>query len=235
MSTANLSNHRKEVVEAAAQIVATGIMTKSLHGNVSMRVPGEDAFLLTAGGSLANMQPENIALFKLDGTLIEGTVAPVGAEIIQMHGIVYRKRADVQSVVHTHSPFATGFAVAGKAIPGAYEALVRNGMVDGVPLAKYGPRGSDESVNNIAAVLDEFESAGLKGLLLENHGVLVFADSLGGAVRANVTVEEAAEICLYAYSLGGPKEIPAHMIKATRERAAEFAAAGSFTAESPRN
>ena len=46
-------------------------------------------------------------------------------------------------------------------------------MVDGVPLAKYGPRGSDESVNNIATVIDEFE--GIKGLLLENHGVFTFA------------------------------------------------------------
>lgn len=232
MTTANMSNYRKEVVEAAGQIVASGIMTKSLHGNVSMRVPGEDAFLLTAGGSLANMQPENIALFRLDGTLIEGTVQPVGAEIIQMHAVVYRKRDDMQSVIHTHSPFATGFAVAGKPIPGAYEALVRAGMVDGVPLAKYGPRGSDESVNNIAAVLDEHE--GIKGLLLENHGVLVFGDSLGTALRANMTVEEAAEICLYAYGVGGPKLIPSHLVKATRERAAEFAAAGSFTSEEPK-
>ena len=137
MTTANLSNYRKEVIEATQQLVATGIMTKSLHGNLSMRVPGQDAYLLTAGGSLASMQPENIALFALDGSLIEGTVQPVGAEIIQMHGIVYRKKSEVQSVVHTHSPFATGFAVAGKSIPGAYEALVRNGMVDGVPLAGY--------------------------------------------------------------------------------------------------
>ena len=149
MTTANMANYRKEVIEAAQQIVQTGIMTKSLHGNVSMKVPDQDAFLLTAGGSLARMQPENIALFRLDGTLIEGTVMPVGAEIIQMHGIVYRERPEFQSVIHTHSPFATGFAVAGKPIPGAYEALVRNGMVDGVPLAEYGPRGSDESVNNI--------------------------------------------------------------------------------------
>jgi len=231
VTTANLANYRKEVIEATKQLVQTGIMTKSLHGNVSMRVPGEDAYLLTAGGSLANMQPENVALFRLDGSLIEGTVMPVGAEIIQMHGIVYRKREDVSSVIHTHSPFATGFAVAGKPIPPAYEALVRNGMNDGVPLAKYGPRGSDESVNNIAAVLDEYEE--IKGLLLENHGVLVFADSLGAAIRANMTVEEAAEICLYAYGLGGPKPIPEHMIKATRERAAAFAAAGSLTAERP--
>lgn len=227
MTTVNLANYRKEVIEATQQLVQTGIMTKSLHGNLSMRVPGQDAYLLTAGGSLANMQPENVALFRLDGSLIEGTVMPVGAEIIQMHGIVYRKRGDVGSVIHTHSPFATGFAVAGKPIPPAYEALVRNGMNDGVPLAKYGPRGSDESVNNIAAVLDEH--AEIKGLLLENHGVLVFADSLGAAIRANMTVEEAAEICLYAYGLGGPKAIPEHMIKATTERAAAFAAAGSLT------
>jgi L-ribulose-5-phosphate 4-epimerase len=229
MTTANLLNYKKDVIEATKQIVQTGIMTKSLHGNVSLRLPDQDAFLLTAGGSLARMEPENIALFRLDGTLIEGTVMPVGAEIIQMHGIVYRKRQEFSSVVHTHSPFATGFAVAGKSIPGSYEALVRNGMVDGVPLAAYGPRGSDESVNNIAAVLDEHQA--IKGLLLENHGVLVFGDSPAAAVRANVTVEEAAEICLYAYGLGGPKEIPPHMIKATNERAASFAASGSFSSE----
>lgn len=231
MTTTNLSNYRKEVIEAAQEIVNTGIMTKSLHGNVSLKIPDQDAFLLTAGGSLASMSEENIALFRLDGTLIEGTVQPVGAEIIQMHAVVYRKRPQFQSVVHTHSPFATGFAVAGKSIPGAYEALVRNGMVDGVPLAAYGPRGSDESVNNIAAVLDEHE--GIRGLLLENHGVLVFGDSTGSAIRANMTIEEAAEICLYAYGLGGPKAIPTHMIKATRERAAEFASAGTYSTEPP--
>jgi len=228
-----MTNYKKEVIEASKQIVQSGIMTKSLHGNVSLKLPDQDAFLLTAGGSLASMQPENIALFRLDGSLIEGTVMPVGAEIVQMHGIVYRLRPEVQSVIHTHSPFATGFAVAGKAIPGAYEALVRNGMVDGVPLAKYGPRGSDQSVNNIAEVLREHQ--GIKGLLLENHGVLAFADSLGGAVRANVTIEEAAEICLYAYGLGGPKPIPAHMIEATNARAASFAASGTFSSEAPKS
>jgi L-ribulose-5-phosphate 4-epimerase len=233
VTTANLANYKKEVIEASQEIVQSGIMTKSLHGNVSMKLPDQDAFLLTAGGSLASMQPENIALFKLDGTLIEGTVMPVGAEIIQMHGVVYRERPEFSSVIHTHSPFATGFAVAGKAIPGAYEALVRNGMVEGVPLAAYGPRGSEESINNIAEVLHE--SQGIKGLLLENHGVLVFADSLGGAVRANITVEEAAEICLYAYGLGGPKAIPRHMVEATNARAASFAAAGSFSSEAPKS
>jgi L-fuculose-phosphate aldolase len=230
---ANIENYRKEVCEAAERLVRSGIMTKSNHGNVSVRIPGEDAFLLTACGNLAAMSPENVALFRLDGTLIEGTVTPVGAEIIHMHGIVYRTRPEFESVVHTHSPFATGFAVAGREIPAAYEAMVRNGLLDGVPVAKYGPRGSDESVNNIADVLKTHQA--IKAVLLENHGVLAFADSLGGAVSANMTVEEAAEISLYAYGLGGPKLIPRHMIEATTARAASFAAAGTYSSgEAPR-
>src|SRR5215208_6757521 len=80
------------------------------------------------------------------GIMTKSNVAPVGGEIIQMHAVVYRTRPEFQSVIHTHSPFATGFAVAGKVIPPAYEALVRNGMIEGVPLAGYGPRGSDQSV-----------------------------------------------------------------------------------------
>jgi L-fuculose-phosphate aldolase len=225
----NIGDYKKEIIEATQNIVRSGIMTKSLHGNVSMRLPDQDAFLLTAGGSLANMLPENIALFRLDGTLIEGTVMPVGAEIIQMHGIVYRTRPEFASVVHTHSPYATGFAVAGRSIPPAYEAMVRNGMVDGIPVAGYGPRGSDESVRNIETQLKTHQ--GIKAVLLENHGVLAFDKTTAGAVRANVTVEEAAEITLYAFGLGGPKPIPAAKIDETRERAASFASAGSFSSQ----
>src|SRR5688500_811049 len=226
---ANLENYRKEIVDVSHAIVASGIMTKSNHGNASLRVPDSDTCLLTAGGSLASMQPENIALFDLDGNLLEGTVAPVGAEIIQMHGIVYRTRPEMKGVIHTHSPFATGFAVAGRPIPPAYEAMVRGGMLDGVPVAGYGPRGSDLSVRNIEKVLKTYDT--VKAVLLENHGVLTFGDSVNAAFRANMTIEESAEICLYAAQLGGAKDIPAEMIQATRERAAGFAAAGTYSSE----
>ncbi len=229
----NLANYRQEIVEAAQVLVRSGIMTKSLHGNISLRIPTTDSFLMTAGGSLANMTPENVALFDLDGTLIEGTVQPVGAEIIQMHAVVYRTRAEFGSVVHTHSPFATGFAVAGKAIPAAYEAMVRGGMTDGVPVAPYGPRGSQQSVDNIETVLRA--NQGIRALLLENHGTLTFADGVSGAIRASLTLEEAAEIMLNAVRLGGPKELPKAEIEATRARAASFAAAGSYSTDPGRS
>jgi L-fuculose-phosphate aldolase len=221
----------EELLEACSRLVASGIMTRSYHGNVSVKAPDSDRFLLTSGGSLANLTAGDIALFDADGQLLDGTVQPVGAEIIQMHAIVYKKRREFSSVVHTHSPFATGFAVAGKAIPAAYEALVRFGMNDGVPLAAYGPRGSAQSVDNIASVLTSFDA--IKALLLENHGVLAFGDSAADAVRSNMVVEESAEIVLYAEGAGGAKPIPPHMVQAIQQRAAEFARAGSITPEGP--
>ena len=223
---------KQEICAAADQLVKTGIMTKSNHGNISIKLPDRDAFVMTSGGGLANMTPDAIALFDLHGGLIEGNVAPVGGEIIQMHAVVYRTRPEFNSVIHTHSPFATGFAVAGKVIPPAYEALVRNGMIQGVPLAGYGPRGSDQSVRNIETQLKAHDK--IKGVLLENHGVLCFADNVTGAIRANMTIEESAEIIMYAYNLGGPKALPEIEIEATRERAAQFAAAGSYSSEQNR-
>jgi L-fuculose-phosphate aldolase len=117
-------------------------------------------------------------------------------------------------------------------MPMAYEAMARADMFDGVPLAAYGPRGSQQSVDNIETVLKGHDE--IRALLLENHGVLTFGASVEAAVRSNMVVEESAEILLHAMTLGGPKLIPAEMVAATRARAASFAAAGSYSSETPR-
>ena len=70
-----------------------------------------------------------------------------------MHTAMYADNADVHAVVHTHSPFATAFAVANRPIDCWIEALAMFGLPDGVPVAGYGPRGSEESIANIRAAL----------------------------------------------------------------------------------
>ena len=151
--TINHPSLRQAVIDSANLLVRTGAISMSHHGNFSVRVPGTDTILLTATSSFDNLKPENLALLDLDGRLLEGEINPTNAEIVHMHAIVYKQRPETGAVVHTHSTYATSFALASRSLGCSYEALVRNDMTDGVPLARYGPRGSEESVTNIAAAL----------------------------------------------------------------------------------
>lgn len=215
---------RQAVIDNANFLVRTGAISLSHHGNFSVRVPGTDTILLTASSSFDNLKPENLALLDLDGKLVDGEINPTNAEIVHMHAIVYKERPDTGAVVHTHSTYATSFALASRALGCSYEALVRNDMPEGVPLAKYGPRGSGESISNIAAALKSTQNT--KCVLLENHGVLAFGATPTAAARANLIVEEAAQMAILAEVLGGAKPIPTQLLQATVNRRDEFARAG---------
>jgi L-fuculose-phosphate aldolase len=97
-------------------------------------------------------------------------------------------------------------------------------MTDGIPLAKYAPRGSGESVKNIVSALAGAKNT--KAVLLEQHGVLAFGSDPAAAARANLIVEEAAQMAIYAEVLGGAKIIPPELLKATVGRRDEFARVG---------
>lgn len=215
---------RQAVVDSANFLVRVGAISMSHHGNFSVRVPDTDTILLTATSSFDNLKPESLALLDLEGKLVEGEINPTNGEIVHMHAIVYKERPDTGAVVHTHSTYATSFALASKSLGCSYEALVRQDMTDGVPLAKYGPRGSSESVNNIASALRG--SRNTKAVLLENHGVLAFGSNPAAAARANLIVEEAAQMAIFAEVLGGAKNIPPELLRATVGRRDDFARTG---------
>jgi L-ribulose-5-phosphate 4-epimerase len=216
---------RQAVIDSANLLVRTGAISMSHHGNFSVRVPNTDTILLTATSSFDNLKLENLALLDLDGKLLEGEIQPSNAEIVHMHAIVYKQRPETGAVVHTHSTYATSFALASRALGCSYEALVRQDMTDGIPLAKYGPRGSAESIAHIAAALNATKNT--KAVLLENHGVLAFGADPAAAARANLIVEEAAQMAILAEVLGGAKPIPPELLKATVGRRDEFAREGT--------
>ena len=228
MTQHDLRAMRQEVISAVDRLLSSGIMQVSHHGNMTLRVPGTDTFLFTAAGGLDNLKPESIALIDLDGNVLEGTVEPTSMEVVAMHTIVFKLREETGSVLHTHSPSATAFALAEREIPVAYEGMVR--MLGGVPIpvAEYGPRGSDVSVKNIARLLEERE--GMRALLLGNHGTLTWGTDPASAVQASITLEESALVTLNAEVLGGAKPIPPHMINAAQQRVTEFQRQGPQSA-----
>ncbi len=215
----------EQLIEAARAVVAGGAVSDNGHGNVSVRMPGADQMLFTSAPSLTKVRPEGIARVALDGTLLEGSMPPIQGAVVAMHTSLYRHDPAVGSVLHTHAPHATAFAVARRPIDCWIEAMAMFGLADGVPLAGYAPRGSDEAVENIADALHP----GVPAILLANHGLLTFHRTAELAVLINEVVEEAARAALAAQAIGGPVVIPEDMREAALQRAMAFAAAGTRT------
>src|SRR6202162_3302887 len=159
----------------------------------------------TAGPSLRNHTASAVVRVGLDGTLREGELPPIQGAVVAMHTAMYADSPDVGCVLHTHSPYATAYAVAHRPIGCWVEALAMFGLADGVPVAGYGPRGSSEAVASIRSAV----IPGVPAVLLANHGVLVFHRTPELAVLVGGVVEEAAQAGINAASLGGPVEIPA--------------------------
>lgn len=214
------------VLEAAAKVIAGGAISANGHGNVSVRVPDSDEMYFTSAPSLRGLTAEWIVRVGLDGTLREGSLPPIQGAVVAMHTAMYQDRPDVGCVVHTHSSYATAFAVANRPIDCWIEALAMFGLPDGVPVAGYGPRGSGQAVANIRAAV----RPGVPAVLLANHGVLVFHRTPNLAVLVCGVVEEAAQAAINAGAIGGPVAIPADLRAAALQRAMAFDAAGTRTA-----
>ena len=215
-----------QVLEAAGKVITGGAVSANGHGNVSVRVTGSDEMYFTSAPSLRGLTAAGVARVGLDGVLREGQLPPIQGAVVAMHTAMYADRPDVGCVVHTHSPYATAFAVANRRIDCWIEALAMFGLPDGVPVASYGPRGSEQAVANIrAAVLP-----GVPAVLLANHGVLVFHRTPDLAVLVGGVVEEAAQAAINAAGLGGAVAIPPDLRAAALQRAMTFDAAGTRSA-----
>jgi len=208
-----------QVVDIAQRVVASGAISANGHGNVSVRVPGAEEMYFTAGPSLRNHPASAVVRVGLDGRLLEGDLPPIQGAVVAMHTTMYADHPDVGCVLHTHSPYATAYAVAHRPIGCWVEALAMFGLAEGVPVAGYGPRGSAQAVAHIRASI----IPGVPAVLLANHGVLVFHRTPELAILVGGVVEEAAQAGINAAALGGPVQLPDELRAAALDQAAHEA------------
>jgi L-ribulose-5-phosphate 4-epimerase len=193
------------LVLAAEGLFGSGVMSASGHANLSARV-GREQMLITAQGTVRGLRASQLALVNLEGEVVRGSLDPIMREIVGMHATVYRQRDSAGAVIHAHSPGLLAFAMANRELPCRYEALLRFGQAEPVPVVPWAPRGSSRSVEGIAEALDR--SAGTMAVLLGNHGVLAFGPDPAGAGALLVVLEEAARGELAAVGLGGSRDFP---------------------------
>jgi L-ribulose-5-phosphate 4-epimerase len=172
-------------------------LVKWTGGNVSAR-DRDTGYVVhkPSGVRYEQLRPELMVITDLEGNVVEGSLKP--SSDAASHLYIYRQRADVGGIVHTHSPYATSFAALGRSIP-----VCLTGMADefGGPI----PCGGFALIGTEAIGKVVVESIGQScALLLKNHGVFTIGKNGEAAVKAAVMTEDVAKTVWLALQLGAP-------------------------------
>jgi len=200
--------YQKQVLECTCWLSEHGYFgtLRGTGGNVSVRIPGENAFAITPSTiPYDRLTPADICIVDFDSVQIEGDYPP--SVEAGMHLAVYQNRLDVNAVVHTHQLKASAFALLNRPIPALFDEVVMSlGHV--VEIIPYALSGSPELAENVAGKLEN----GSNGYIIQNHGALCLGTTLDKAWLNVELLEKTAQTYMDALSAGGnitviPKDI----------------------------
>ena len=190
-------------------------------GNVSMRIKGEKAIGITPSGmSYKDLTPDDICILDFEKTPIEGNHSPSVES--GMHIEVYKKRLDVNAVIHTHQIKGSVFSIINHPMPALFDEVCLHigEIADIVP---YALSGSPELTENVSSKLDN----NCHCYILQNHGVLCLGNSMDQTCLNAELLEKNAAIYAEALSTGNdvtllPEDI-VNLLKIIRNTGYAFA------------
>ncbi|HDS16643.1 MAG TPA: hypothetical protein ENN66_08590 [Proteobacteria bacterium] len=171
-------------------------LTTGTGGNLSLALRTKNLIAISPSDvDYEQISPKDISLMNFNGVHLEGL--PPSSEWY-LHLEIYKTRPEINAVVHTHSRFATTFAVLRQPIP-ACHYLIGIAEAREIRLAPYATFGTPELARQTAAALGRENC-----ILMANHGLLAVGENLKRAYETALYIEEVAEIYYRACSLGSP-------------------------------
>lgn len=185
---------RHNLARAILMLERAGII--DFNGHASMRLPGGDGMLINSGASVRSaLTADDIVAVDFDGRPIDG--GPVPPMEFHIHSEIYRRRPDVNAVIHAHPLWSTLFSSTGKPVkPVIMQAAVLGEIREFPTIASINTKALGEE---LATTLGEQRVA-----LLKSHGAVIAAGNIIEAFVLAVYLEENAERQHRAEQIGEP-------------------------------
>jgi len=199
LDLANVVSHQlKQEVVSACHILVKLKLDSGPFGNISIRVPKTETFWVNPDGiTFDQLKPADIVRVDINGKVLEGDLQPHPGTFI--HREIYRLRADVNAIVHTHSENTVLISLLGCEIEPYTQlgAAIYNDQ--GIYHGFTGPVRTSDEGEAIA------EALGDKSIVIaKNHGLFTTAATIQAALWDMVLADTAAKIHLSAKQLGLP-------------------------------
>jgi L-ribulose-5-phosphate 4-epimerase len=209
---AELDAIRREVCALHAELPRNGLVVWT-SGNLSARVPDADLMVIKPSGvAYDELTPEAMVVCDLSGDAVEGSLEP--SSDAATHGYIYRHLPEVDGIVHTHSAYATAWAVRAEPIPCVMTAMADE-FGGEIPVGPFALIGDEEIGRGVVETLTGHRSP---AVLMRAHGVFTIGPTARAAVKAAVMCEDVARTVHLAGALGPLEPLEAHHIDALWER-----------------
>ena len=204
-----LEREKQRVAAAARRLASEGLVLGSA-GNVSERADKLVAVTPT-GAVLERVAAEDVVVVDLDGTQVEGDLAPTSE--LGLHLGAYR-RFGAGAVVHAHAPMATALGCVLDELPVIhYQMLALGGSIRVAPYATFG---SPELAQLTLDALD-----GRAAALMSNHGTITIGADVTSAMDNVLLLEWACTVYWRAATLGTPRVLDSRQLQAVADAIAD--------------
>lgn len=208
-----LEQLKQEVYEANMLLPKYHLVTFT-WGNVSGIDREKGLFVIKPSGvDYDKLTPDSMVVVNLEGEVVEGDYRP--SSDTPTHVVLYNRFQEIGGVVHTHSPWATSWAQAGRGIPcyGTTHADYLYGQVSCVRTLTKEEIETAYEKNTGVLIADEFERLAVDYLatpavLCKNHGPFTWGKDAKEAVHNAVVLEEVAKMAARCEQID-PKVNPA--------------------------
>lgn len=189
-------NYKKLIVDSGKRMAGSGL-TVETWGNISVRDPETGLVYLTPSAMLYDtIVEDDVVVCTLDGKIVEGTRKPTIET--EMHLSVYRNRAEVNAIIHTHPLYSMVYAAQGKDIPLIIDEAAQI-MGDVCRCTEYALPGSQELADNCVKVLGEKANS----CLIHSHGAVCVGENMEGAFKVAKVLEVTSQIYYMIEATGG--------------------------------
>lgn len=183
-------------IAAARRILFREGCDSQVAGQVTLRVPGEDALWTTVMEEFDETLPDQVLKVSVGGEVLDGTTTRAVSIAVEFHAGIYRERADVEAIVHHHGHHTAVVASTGQPV-GNYHVTAYSFAGDQAYIS------DDEDGSTFDDKRVPYALGEKNVLLMKNHGCVVVGPSLEVATVKACLLEIAARYHVEAQLLGG--------------------------------
>ncbi|MDF2787498.1 MAG: fuculose phosphate aldolase [Neobacillus sp.] len=184
---------RQQLMDAG-QYLKANQLAWGTSGNLSVRLDDHHALITASGTYMANLKEEDFVNFNLQTGTYEGTRK--ASKETPFHTGIYRVRQDAKAILHSSPFYTTLFACSSETIISELFIETMYYLEDIAYVDYYHP-GTQELGDAIAEKANEANI-----IMMKNHGVVVFDESISEALMRIETLEMACRMILKAKECG---------------------------------